>query len=63
MTDRRATIRSVLKVVYFLAHEKTRTVWGIFLYHLTQPAQKQGIKIFLRPKIKYCLFAVADRPT
>ena len=32
----------------FLAHEKTRTIWGIFLHSHTQPAPKQGIKIFLR---------------
>ena len=31
----------------FLAHEKTRMVWGIFLYSHTQPVPKQGIKIFL----------------
>jgi hypothetical protein len=43
LTDRRATIRSVLKVVYFL-----RTVWDIFLHSHTQPDPKQGIKKFLR---------------
>jgi hypothetical protein len=42
LTDRRATIRSVLKVVYFL-----RTFWDIFLHSHTQPDPKQGIKIFL----------------
>jgi hypothetical protein len=31
-----------------LAHEKTRTVWGIFLHPHTEPAPKHGIKIFLR---------------
>jgi hypothetical protein len=41
LTDRRATIRSVLKVVYFL-----RTVWGIFLNFHTQSDPKQGIKKF-----------------
>jgi hypothetical protein len=43
LTDRNATIRSVLKVVYFLC-----TVWGIFLHSHTQPDPKQGIKKFLR---------------
>jgi hypothetical protein len=43
LTDRRATICSVLKVVYFL-----RKVWGIFLHYHTQTADpKQGIKKFL----------------
>jgi hypothetical protein len=32
----------------FLAHEKTRTVWDIFLHFHTQPDPKLGIKIFLR---------------
>jgi hypothetical protein len=31
-----------------LAHEKTRTVWGIFLHSHTQSDPKQGIKQFLR---------------
>jgi hypothetical protein len=39
MPDRGATIRSVLKVVYFL-----HIVWSIFLYSHTQPDQKQDIK-------------------
>jgi hypothetical protein len=43
LKDRRTTIRSVLKVVYFL-----RTVWGIFLHSHTQPDREQGIKKFLR---------------
>jgi hypothetical protein len=38
-----ATIRSMLKVVYFLP-----TIWGIFLHFHTQPDQKQGIKKFIR---------------
>jgi hypothetical protein len=42
LTDQRATIRSVLKVVYFL-----RTIWGIFLHFHTQSAPNQGIKKFL----------------
>jgi hypothetical protein len=43
LTDRRATIRSSLKVVYFL-----RTVWGTFLHSHTQPDTKEGIKNFPR---------------
>jgi hypothetical protein len=42
LTDRTATILSVLKVVYFL-----RTVWSIFLHPHTQPDPKQSIKKFL----------------
>jgi hypothetical protein len=41
-TDRRATIRSVLKVVYFLL-----TVWGVFLHSHTQSGTKQRIKTFV----------------
>jgi hypothetical protein len=59
LTDRRATIRTVLKVVYFLRttflrkkkkkkKKKARTVWGIFLHSHTQSDPKQGIKKFLR---------------
>jgi hypothetical protein len=36
------------KSCIFLAHEKTRTVWGIFLHSHTQSDPKQGIKKFLR---------------
>jgi hypothetical protein len=36
------------KSCIFLAHEKVRTVWGIFLYFHTQPDPQQGIKKFLR---------------
>jgi hypothetical protein len=36
------------KSCIFLAHEKTHTLWDIFLHPHTQPAPKQGIKIFLR---------------
>jgi hypothetical protein len=32
----------------FLAHEKTRTVWGIFLHSHTQPDLNHSIKKFLR---------------
>jgi hypothetical protein len=34
--------------MYILAHEKTRTVWGIFFHFHTKPDSKQGIKKFLR---------------
>jgi hypothetical protein len=36
------------KSCIFLAHEKTRTEWGIFLHSHTQPDPKQGIKKILR---------------
>jgi hypothetical protein len=36
------------KSCIFLAHEKTCTVWGIFLHFHTQHNPKQGIKKFLR---------------
>jgi hypothetical protein len=36
------------KSCIFLAHEKTRTFWGIFLHSHTQSDPKQGIKKFLR---------------
>jgi hypothetical protein len=36
------------KICIFLVHEKTRTVWGIFLHSHTQSDPKQGIKKFLR---------------
>jgi hypothetical protein len=48
LTDRRATIRSVLKVVHFL-----RTVWDLLFHPHTQSALKQGIKIH----VIYLLFA------
>jgi hypothetical protein len=32
----------------FLAHEKTRKVWVIFIHFHTKPDSKQGIKKFLR---------------
>jgi hypothetical protein len=50
LTDLRATIRSVLKVVYFL-HTKKKNLThglGIFLRPNKQPVPEQGIKIFLR---------------
>jgi hypothetical protein len=36
------------KSCIFLAHEKTRSVWGIFLNSHTQPDPKLGINKFLR---------------
>jgi hypothetical protein len=36
------------KSCIFLAHEKTRTVWGILFHSHTQSDPKQGIKKFLR---------------
>jgi hypothetical protein len=49
LTDRRATIRSVLKVVHFLRRKK-RARFGLygFLHFHTQPDPKQGIQKFLR---------------
>jgi hypothetical protein len=40
--------KNTAKSCIFLAREKTCMVWGIFLHPCTEPAPKDGFKIFLR---------------